>query len=781
MKYKSFYMKYLYFSNGKCQTKFTDKNECVEEQCLGENYYESTKHLINDDIHGIVINMVISSSLKQYTNLAKDIRKKSKYRYPIVFIYKKKDALSFTNEFVFTYGLGQYIYCLTEQCFLEPNTTNAEQTNAEEPTEPSKEDFYKIVEFIREHQTPLTDIQLEHLKMYYNPAQMIHRIKHDAEYPHLIESCKTRLSSLLKEDILQSNSTNKFIDKLKTGQLPTLCEEILSKLQNQETHTTNNKDIFVLMLEDEDILHDAIKELKKEKIHIIQAKTVDDAIQELLEKTQLKKYILDEKIGEPNCEYSVILCDTLLQSKYQDSNNTPKEIYWVNSGQGYDFLKKLEQIEQTYGIILLSNLPRNFKVEIANYTQLRFRNFTMKSQLLKNTESGKNLQSSDSDANTVEKGIDTFRTALNQLADMIVDANTENENDIVKSAFEGKPSIALQYIKYRDTVGFDSVFDDGKTLIREFIDYVNNAQKGCLTQEDLIFHNTQLKGLTTPFNGISNEQELDNEVEKFVSTLYECSFNVFCETLKNTKIDLSDEDTKSYLSIPKKNMDEFVLKVKQSFFYTDYGKKQNVAENIINDSELFKIFIEGCYNQTCSPHIFLEQFKLRDDLRKFVKLLLIHQNKKTEDDKSLRKRYIVRRFALFLFFWTHCAKESTLNDIKNLYIETYNYKNEKTGLTMTAKELTNQSLICEILNHGKDNQSKGKQGKGKSENEYKIDAGITSKYLWIKNIEYSENENTVDFMTKEESDFFTLLFNDIKTYFDSNKQNVSIKNFKRVL
>lgn len=773
-------MKYLYFSNGKCQTKFTDKNECVEEPCLGENYYESTNRLINDDIYGIVINMASTDSISKYSDLAKDIRKKSKYRYPIVFIYKKKDALSFANEFVFTYGLGQYIYCLTEHCFIVPNTTNAEQTNAKEPTEPSKEDFDKIVEFIREHQTPLTDIQLEHLKMYYNPAQMIHRIKHDAEYPHFETSCKTRLKSLL--DYLNNNEKNYFSKKLNSEnvQLPTLCEEILSELQNQETHTANDKDIFVLMLEDEDILTDAINELEKEKIHITQKKTVDDAIQELLEKKEL---IRDEK-NVPNCDYSVILCDTLLQSKYQDSNNTPKEIYWVNSGQGYDFLKKLEQIEQTYGIILLSNLPRNFKVEIANYTQLRFRNFTMKSQLLKNTESGKNLQSSDSDANTVEKGIDTFRTALNQLADMIVDANTENENDIVKSAFEGKPSIALQYIKYRDTVGFDSVFDDGcKTLIREFIDYVNNAPKGCLTQEDLIFHNTQLKGLTTPFNGISNEQELDNEVEKFVSTLYECSFNVFCETLKNTKIDLSDEDTKSYLSIPKKNMDEFVLKVKQSFFYTDYGKKQNVAKNIIKDSELFKIFIEGCYNQTCSPHIFLEQFKLRDDLRKFVKLLLIHQNKKTEDDKSLRKRYIVRRFALFLFFWTHCAKESTLNDIKNLYIETYNYKNEKTGFTMTANELTNQSLICEILNHGKDNQGKGKQGKGKSENEYKIDAGITSKYLWIKNIQYSDVENTVDFMTKEESDFFTLLFDDseITSSFEENKKSISIKNFKRVL
>lgn len=770
-------MKYLYFSNGKCQTKFTDKNECVEELCLGENYYESTKHLINDDIHGIVINMVISSSLKQYTNLAKDIRKKSKYRYPIVFIYKKKDALSFTNEFVFTYGLGQYIYCLTEQCFLEPNTTNAEQTNAEEPTEPSKEDFYKIVEFIREHQTPLTDIQLEHLKMYYNPAQMIHRIKHDAEYPHLIESCKTRLSSLLKEDILQSNSTNKFIDKLKTGQLPTLCEEILSKLNNQETHTTNNKDIFVLMLEDEDILHDAIKELKKEKIHIIQAKTVDDAIQELLEKTQLKKYILDEKIGEPNCEYSVILCDTLLQSKFQVPDGSQKEIYWVNSGQGYDFLKKLEQIEQTYGIILLSNLPRNFKVEIANYTQLRFRNFTMKSQLLKNTESGKNLQSSDSDANTAEKGIDTFRTALNQLADMIVDANTENENDIVKSAFEGKPSIALQYIKYRDTVGFDPVFDDGcKTLIREFIDYVNNAPKGCLTQEDLIFHNTQLKGLTTPFNGISNEQELDNEVEKFVSTLYECSFDEFCKKLKDTKIDLNDENTESYLSIH--NVDEFVSQVKKSFLNTDYGKKQ--PKKIINDSELFKIFIEGCYNQTCSPHIFLEQFKLRDDLRRFVKLLLIHNEKPGKDlNKTLRKRFIVRRFALFLFFWTNCAKTESLNNIKRAYINKYHYKNSKTEAEMTIDNLTNQSLICEILNHGKETETKTKN-KNDSCN---IDAGITSKYLWIKNIQYSDVENTVDFMTKEESDFFTLLFDDseITSSFEENKKSISIKNFKRVL
>lgn len=769
-------MKYLYFSNGKCQTKSTDMNECVEELCLGENYYESTNRLINDDIHGIVINMASTDSISKYSDLAKDIRKKSKYRYPIVFIYKKKDALLHTNEFVFTYGLGQYIYCLTEHCFIVPNTTNAEQTNAKEPTKPSKEDFdkIKIVEFIKEHQTPLTDIQLEHLKMYYNPAQMIHRIKHDAEYPHLIESCKTRLKSLL--DYLNNNEKNYFSEKLNSEnvQLPTLCEEILSELQNQETHTANDKDIFVLMLEDEDILNDAINELKKEKIHIIQAKTVDDAIQELLEKTQLKKYILDEKIGEPNCEYSIILCDTLLQSKFQVPDGSQKEIYWVNSGQGYDFLKKLEQIEQTYGIILLSNLPRNFKVEIANYTQLRFRNFTMKSQLLKNTDSNDSSQAKNLKTKTKSEGDNTFRSALNQLADMIIDANTENENDTVKSAFDGKPGMALQYIKYRDTFGFDHEFDENCTnLIEAFCKYAE-ALTG--NDSDNNFYNETLKGLTSPINGISNEQELDNEVDKFVSVLYECSFDEFCKKLKDTKIDLNDENTESYLSIH--NVDEFVSQVKKSFLNTDYGKKQPMK--IINDSELFNIFIEGCYNQTCSPHIFLEQFKLRDDLRRFVKLLLIHNEKPGKDlNKTLRKRFIVRRFALFLFFWTNCAKTESLNNIKRAYINKYHYKNSKTRAEMTIDNLTNQSLICEILNHGKETETKTKN-KNDSCN---IDAGITSKYLWIKNIQYSDVENTVDFMTKEESDFFTLLFDDseITSSFEENKKSISIKNFKRVL
>lgn len=708
---------------------------------------------------GLILNTIgkMGEDLHQVVDLAFRARSECRFAYPIVFLTAKEhNSLSFFKgiPFMWTFGLKQFIFSAKAGIIKPTEEPNATRSTNNDPNTiiPDLWDFIK-----EQSQFPLTNIQFEHLKMYYDPISIIARLRHDAEYPDKLADCKEQLKNLcIKKDVSDDgidNNTGKdaFIIK---------CNEIEKRLADEKDSnpvSITADTIHALLIDDED-MKDMIEYYNKRNIEIDQVETVTAAI---------------DKLTAREKNYTVVICDLLLQGKFKFSES--EEVDMVNAKQGYDLLKKLEYLNYTYSVILFSNLPRNFKVAISNYTNLKLRNFTMKSCLLgaKNATTG--TSTSGEDAAQGAQPDKSVQAAYNQLEEMIQEAHYSYGYDIVLRAFGGKTGMALKYMQYRQGQGsFGDDFEKKctalircfKTFIEKIIPAQSNERSQSNAVEFIPFSHVDLKGLTSTINEVFNEKDLDKAVEDFINNLYDWSFESFCEIIQNmpreqlqAKGNLLFESDSTEI----KNITQSV-KVKCEDLYYANIKKSNL-DDIINNNPIIDEFITECYRETIPTTAFLQQFKLRDDLRGFVKRLLLYKNNEADQMKMFEMRLIVRRFALFLFFWMQIEQENA-KALKRLYINKFNYKKQDKALT--EEDMFDQALVCEILRRSNSIKKSSKTAP---------DQGTTSKYLWLKNIVHTaEPQATCDFMTMEEISYFEKNFEE----FFGGGEKTTIYNFKSV-
>lgn len=607
-----------------------------------------------------------TSTLDKVKNV---IRKQYECRCPVVFITNRtlNNFLQTSigqDEFFRTYGLGQFLYSIPDQRFLLPDT-NRTSNSAQTASTPNiqnlpltEDDLKKISERMRT-ELPLSDLKMAHLRMYYDPAGIVARLRHDGQNAKDPKPYQKKLNKLAEENNINLTAApEEFVGR---------CNFVEKKLKSERLTNTNTTPIHVLLLEDNCDTNDMktfIKYAKKQHITIKPVKTVEDALAEINGKTR----------------YTVILVDLLLKEKHSVSDVTtnpdePDIDKLINTQQGYDFIEELASMEHQYGIIILSTLPRNFKTEISGQMHMRTRSFPYK-------DSGR-LQKSE---------------YQQMLIDMIVEAHNELSEDAAIRAFTER-GYAMHYIRYTNKHrGAKEIDTDARDIIKDFLKSVDGNKKNWGKKDD---PDKDLKdcltGLSSEIAPVLNEVKINEEVSSFLRNLYDWSWEKYCEL-------------KCPSTPPEDNINEITKYCKKECIKEYKGKKytrndKSIAikiESAINEGgdEIIKDFIQKCYSSPLSLETTLNLYKQTDKIKDFVKRLLTYNILKNyPDDDTLKKRFVARRVALFILLWANLSKKA--HD---------EYINNKSGKKLTALNCANQIMAqygwdpgdykssCNILN-----------------------------------------------------------------------------------
>ena len=633
--------------------------------------------------------------------------------------------------------------------------TGEGNTNASVGQQTSDHD--RIIEELMKTQYPLNDLQMEHLKMYVRPVNIIPRLRHDggnAKTQTELYSYQTQLDDLLDKENIRSEVENKIqsltqrnikdkIDNTSENESITnnesyqetneqkedenlrrqieefkhmcdIAEERILEKQNDPLNGTSVKTpIYALLLDDrcnDNDIKAFIDKAKEKGIHIIPTANVAEAEKELLTLEYLKHHLAEteNKNDDKDPRYTVILVDLLLKEKHTAPSNlySGTESLIVSRRQGYDFVRDLARMGRQYGVILLSTLPRNFKTMVAGSLPLRTRNFPYK-------DGGK-------------LAIPEYQQLL---IDMIVEAHDENNEEAIFRAFT-KRGFAMHYIRYMNNKSDDfnenKDNEKAKDAICDFLrsveycgllnwgfyqkDKKNSSSPTAENKKDELF------GLTSALSPVLNKTDLDEEVDSFLNNLYNLCWEEYVSS--GCPSDISKDVKK-----------EIATKC-----LTQYDDKAKIAP-LITD------FVEQCYtHSSLSFATTLNLFRQKEELRDFVIRLQTHKNiKDTPQPKKLQKRFVARRLALFLFFWANLSRTAA-----EIYVNQTTKDNKDQDHTLTPADCVKQIL----------------DQKGLTPSDYRLSRNnVTTSGLWLYSIEFTDKKNPeCPYMTPAERKFFLNLF-----------------------
>lgn len=720
------------------------------------------------------------------------VREKYDCRFPVVFyicndgfvLRNKENAFADyflqaygEDEFLRTYGLGQFLYSAEQHKFLLPEETGNEfeKTNSGKSEEM---DDNKIIAAFMEKQPLLNDLQMEHLKMYITPKNIIQRLRHDGSHSRTYGELKEYEEKLrrLLDKVGRIDDFNKEILSIGTQLEATvsnndrpsnneyeryvlLCNKAEAIVESYAFGKSTPSPIYALLLDDcceDSDIQEFVKAAESKNIYIATVKTVASAKEELTKQTKLSELKTkaagnngEEQIDN-NPRYTVILVDLLLKEQHNATGSNSNCNLLVSRQQGYDFISELAREGKYYGVILLSTLPRNFKVQVAGTLPMRMRNFPYK------------------DGHKLEK-----EEYQQMLIDMIVEAHEEFNEEAVFRAFT-KRGFAMHYIRYMiQNKGFDDVNRETEKAIKSFLDYVNlnspdnlkneweknDKNKGKPKNGD---ESKWLSKLTTKYAPIMNEEDINASVEEFLNNIYSWSWESYCEQ-GCPSAPLSDEQ-KSKIN---------------KYCREQISKNDNPSNPIIkilkNNDNIISAFIEDCYNSTLSFKTTFELYKQKEEVRDFVKRLFIYKDAKNKypDNDSLKTRFIARRLALFLFFWANLSEYASENYVgKEVPVKTSKKKGEKETQEPSKHTLTAFDYVNQILN---------RIGKA-SPTEYDNPTSLVNNGVWLKAIYFQKKRNPEClYMTAEEQAFFYELFNKTEDYQFPLKQMVEDEQLDKIL
>ena len=212
----------------------------------------------------------------------------------------------------------------------------------------------------------LNPLQFQDLMYYCDDSLMFSRLKHDFPYNPMgsVESLLSLLDGYCDENAQRLRADVKSLigrmsplddtERLSLATEASMLFErgmLLDSAETKAPELCNHGDrIEVLLLDDHsESLVPFINYAKSNGVDITAVSTVNAAITKL----------------ERNGRYGVVICDLRLVDKQG----------LLLESQGYDLLRVLHLMPQSYGVIVLSTLPRNFKLALAQYSLLDFRNF----------------------------------------------------------------------------------------------------------------------------------------------------------------------------------------------------------------------------------------------------------------------------------------------------------------------------------------------------------------------------------------------------------------------
>lgn len=764
-------------------------------EAVSKNYFEGKSI---SDIKYLVVVLADRSNKTELINVIKEIvRGEYDCRFPVVFNIGDDYFKTFyyssggDDEFLRTYGLGQFLYSEKEGRFLTPEGEISAQP--EEGTEnDSKLDHDKNIDEFMKTQMPLTDLQMEHLRMYVKPENRIPLLRHDglnADSSNMLQSLEDELDSLLEKKHIVVESDN-------TGEAPSIseqdstadtkspkdpdtvaqsekqgdlekrkaafkqkCDKAEVEIIKQSSGVANKKPIYALLLDDlwdNPTLHlnAFIDAAEKQAITIVPVKTVAEAEKELVNPRLLKeklnskhKGIAEAEFEEMDLRYTVVLVDLLLKEEHSEKESAPESKPWViqlvSQQQGYDFVRELAGKGRSYGVILLSTLPRNFKVQVAGALPMRTRNFPYKD--------GGKLANPD------------YQQIL---IDMIVEAHEEVNEEAVFRAFTQR-GYAMHYIRYMNQhKGFEDVEKKAKDAIKIFQETCKpDGQTSQDEQEKwnkvnsfltcTVFKNC-LKGLSSELSAMLNKNDLDDAIDSFLNDLYTWSWEGYValgcpkssELVMQDLVDYCTGQCREQYYVEKKKEEE-KTESDSDENNSRRGRKKVERDYPVDKADIIAEFVKHCYGYNdLSLATTIALFKDRADLRDFVARLYIYKNVTTtpKDDK-LQVRFTARLIALYFFFWASLSKEA--NDY---------YVGKKIG----EHELTSTDCVNQILNK-----------KGINPEVYPtVKEHLTTSGVWLYSIAFNKEKDTeCPYMTPYERQFFLELFRNPDFQFELKEDN----------
>lgn len=796
---------YLYKSKKSEQIKKIKDTKDLEDwfEAVSKNYLEEESI---SDIKYLVVVLDNSSKRIWLINVIKKIvRGKYDCRFPVVFNIGKDDFKTFfytsggNDEFLRTYGLGQFLYSEKEGRFLTPIGETSVQYYKERT---GKYDHDKNIDEFMKAKLHLSDLQMEHLRMYVKPENRIPLLRHNglnAWNLTTLEKYEKDLADLLKEEDIKnhhditeetqsvSNQTSDMSSEPehapdtvaqseKQGDLEKRkatfkqkCDKAEVEITKQRSGVMNKKPIYALLLDDiwdNSALHlnTFIDAAEKQAITIVPVKTVAEAEDELVNPKLLKERLkskhkgtAEAESGEKDLRYTVVLVDLLLKEAHSEKESASESNPWlsqlVSQRQGYDFVRELAEKGRSYGVILLSTLPRNFKVQVAGALPMRTRNFPYKD--------GGKLANPD------------YQQIL---IDMIVEAHEEVNEEAVFRAFTQR-GYAMHYIRYMNQhKGFEDVEKKAQDAIMKFQEaYKPDGQTSQDEQEKwnkvnsfltcTVFKN-YLTGLSSELSAMLNKDDLDDAIDSFLNDLYTWSWKEYVdlgcpESSEHVMQDLVDYCTRQCREqyyVEKKKEEE---KTESDSDENNSRRGRKKVERVypVEKANIIAEFVKHCYShKDLSLATILALFKNRADLRDFVARLYIYKNVTTtpKDDK-LQVRFTARLIALYFFFWANLSKEA------NKY-----YVGKKIG----EHELTSTDCVNQILNK-----------KGINPKEYPtVKEHLTTSGVWLYSIAFNREKDTeCPYMTPYERQFFLELFRNEKFQFDLKEDDDTLNEILNTL
>ena len=448
---------------------------------------------------GIIVQAQLDWDNESYNGivLVRDIlRLKHRITLPVVFvsnekrneIARKSPQLSIVN----TFGLGHAFYC-NDKIDYPFNFANKEHSNTQAIKQSNNQTIPQssVFDFLDTRQ-PLNQLQMQDLMYFCDPSLAISRLKHDFTY-----NPEQSLEALLQavEPVIGDNDPMLRID----------IETLLSRIGNMETQEmkrslyneasnlfdrgqellANNKtseypvnpfgEIFVLLLDDRyELLNSFICDAKDYDLTINAVQSVPEAMEELT----------------VNRKYSVVICDLRLE----DNNGLLLE------QQGYDLIRLLHFLPNPYGVIVLSTLPRNFKLALGQYSLLEFNNFPFRESL----------------------HIPKYR---NDLIDLIIETHRKTYNCRVEKAISNTDMRAA-YLYWRQSKHYhlakDIIDFKAEKAISSFLDGFDFETSNGKKNKSIIYHG--LKNLTADMPAVKYRNSYE-QAEMILHSLWEKLYN----------------------------------------------------------------------------------------------------------------------------------------------------------------------------------------------------------------------------------------------------------------
>ena len=445
----------------------------------------------------------------------------------------------------------------------------------------------------------VSELEMLDILHYCTFKGMLESIRHNLNQKNIAESKKiiekllleSKADSLLISDLNNRNTVNSIREFCNSSDvIETLhSQDINSPVAKRYTST----EYKVLLLDDDYSYNDLkwIEELAKEKNTTIQLccyKNPEQALNELKNNAN---------------SYSVIICDYRLKD----------ETGLLYCPQGYSFMKQAVK-EGLYKFIAFSNMPRNFRIAVAEKLNIHIENVD------------KNLMLS-------EIGHLAFVEKIIELAEI-------NEKEKEKKASQKKSYLNFyRHLKMHNMLEEEIIALKTKNYINIFCNAFKDSPNDLILKENQwskFWAENKPEDIQAPFD--------DRELESIIDYLFRRIGNNSKKIAKIEKID-SEEEVLAYL--------------KELLFARDYSiDSHSISQKIY---PIFNRYTGGSkdaikeliYSLTDTEKTFLMKRPIKD--RKY---------RSVENEKDIQifvTKMVVRRLAIFIYYWL-TAHIQVLND-----------------------------------------------------------------------------------------------------------------------